>query len=156
MNVENLGHAVRQVLEGPPDEEDEPKPYHILAEQACPTLRAIGRAFARVLSDGKTAEPAEEIPELHRLVLTTELASESSFLADADEEEVHFGAGIVECAAKVVGEFWAKCGLEPLKVLVVGPPASGFGRVAARIGAPLIEPAALVEGTRRETSEFGD
>lgn len=160
MNVENLGLAVKQLLETPPDEENEHPPYYILSEQQCPTLRAIGKAFSRVLSDGKTSELDADIPELHKLILTTELASESTFLADADEEELHCAAGIIDSAAKVVDEFREKYHLEPLKVLVVGPPASGYEevakRISERIGAPFVDPVALVDDAKKETSEFGD
>ena len=160
MNVENLGLAVKQLLETPPDEENEHPPYYILSEQQCPTLRAIGKAFSRVLSDGKTSELDADIPELHKLILTTELASESTFLAEADEEELHCAAGIIDSAAKVVDEFREKYHLEPLKVLVIGPPASGYEEVAKRIsermGTPFVDPVALVDDAKKETSEFGD
>ena len=160
MNVENLGVAVKQLLENPPDEENQHPPYYILSEQQCPTLRAIGKAFSRVLSNGKTSELQEDIPELHKLILTTELASESTFLGEVDEEELHYAAGIIECAAKVVDEFRAKYHLEPLKVLVVGPPASGYDKIAQkisdRIGAPFVDPLALVEDAKKESSEFGE
>jgi adenylate kinase family enzyme len=47
-----------------------------------------------------------------------------------------------------------------MKVLVVGPPASRFellaARVSARIGAPLIDPLHLVADVRSEKSAFGD
>lgn len=161
MHVENLGLVVKQLLEQPPEEGEEAHPpYYILSEPNCPTLRAIGKAFSKVLSDGKTCELTEEIPELHKLILTTELASESTFLADIDQEELHCAEGIVDCAPKVVDEFREKYHLEPLKVLVVGPPASGFievaSRISERIGAPYIDPYQLVEEVKKETSEFGD
>jgi adenylate kinase len=113
-----------------------------------------------VLSDGKVAELAVDIPPLHLFTLTTELAANSNYLEGVDEEELHFASGIIENAAKVVDEFRAKYHLEPMKVLVVGPPSSGYERVAeriaARIGAPLIDPVGLVAEVRKETTAFGD
>ncbi|OHT05283.1 Dpy-30 motif family protein [Tritrichomonas foetus] len=161
MHVENLGLVVKQLLEQPPEDgEDAHPPYYILSEAGCPSLRAIGRAFSKVLSDGKTCELTDPIPELHKLILTTELASESTFLQDVEAEDLHCGEGIIESAAKVVDEFRAKNHLEPLKVLVIGPPASGYTEVAQRIsekiGAPFVDPIQLVEEAKKETSEFGD
>lgn len=161
MHVDNLGLVIKQLLEQPPEEGEEAHPpYYILSEANCPSLRAIGRAFSKVLSDGKTSELTEPIPELHKLILTTELASESTFLAEVDSEELHCAEGIVECAPKVVDEFREKYHLEPLKVLVVGPPACGYTevarRISERIGAPFIDPVALVDEVKKETSEFGD
>lgn len=157
MHVMNLGIAISQILTSPPDPEER-RPYYIIGEENCPSLKAIGKAFSKVLSDGKVKEFNENIPELHKGILTTELAAESTFLGEA--EDIHCQEGIIECAAKVVDEFRAKYHLEPLKVLVIGPPGSGYGEVAHRVsdklGLPFIEPEALVEAAKKETSEFGD
>ena len=161
MHVENLGLVVKQILEQPPEEgEEQHPPYYILSEPNCPSLRAIGKAFSNILSDGKVCELNDPIPELHRLILTTELASESTFLQDVEPDDLHCAEGIVECAPKVVDEFREKYHLEPLKVLVIGPPASGYDKVSRKIseklGTPFIDPLQLVEEARKETSEFGD
>ena len=157
IHVMNLGIAISQLLMSPPDPEER-KPYYILGEENCPSLKAIGRAFSRVLSDGKVREFNEDIPELHKGILTTELAAESTFLTDS--EDLFCQEGIIECAAKVVDEFRAKYHLEPLKVLVIGPPGSGYAEVATKIsdklGLPFIDPAALVDAATKEAGEFGD
>lgn len=157
IHVMNLGFAIAQILQSPPDPEER-KPYYILGEETSPSLRAIGKAFSGVLSDGKVSELVDDIPEFHKAILLTELAAESSFIAE--EEELYCQAGIIESAAKVVDEFREKYHLEPLKVLVVGPPASGYDIVAKEIsmklGMPLIIPGDTVNVFKEENSEFGD
>jgi len=156
LHVKNLGVAMKQLLVHPPEAEEK-KNYYILAEEQSPSLKQIAKAFSKVLSDGKTGPILENISPLHLAVLQTELASESSFFSDA---ELHCPEGIVECAAKVVDEFRFKYHLEPLKVLVLGPPSSGFHEIALKISStlrlPLIEPRSLVSEVRKEVSPFGD
>ncbi|KAH0795075.1 adenylate kinase 7 [Histomonas meleagridis] len=94
-----------------------------------------------------------------KLILTVDLPSESTFLNDVEPDDLFCGDGIISCAAKVVDEFREKYNLTPLKVLVIGPPASGFVKVgqtiADHIGAPLIDTLGIVYDVQKEDSEFG-
>ncbi|EAY10600.1 Dpy-30 motif family protein [Trichomonas vaginalis G3] len=164
IHVMNLGVAISKLLLEPPEEDsDDPKAkllpkYHILGEENCPTFKAIGKAFSKVLANGKVREFNEDIPELHKGILNTELAAESTFLGES--EDIVCQAGIIESAAKVVDEFRSKYGLTPLKVLVIGPPGSGYPevchKISERMKLPFIDPLELVGAATKEQGEFGD
>lgn len=157
IHVMNLGIAVAKLLMEPPEEEER-RPYYILGEEACPTLKSIGKAFSKVLANGKVREFNEDIPELHKGILNTELAAESTFLGEA--EDMYCQAGIIESAAKVVDEFRAKYHLEPLKVLCIGPPGSGYEKLAKTVSEklklPFIDPLEIVGEAIKQPGEFGD
>ena len=154
LHVNNLGIAIRSLFELPEDEE---RRYFILADQVTPSFREIGRAFSKILADGKVCPVDEDLDPAYKALLTTELAAESNFLQD---QELHCQEGIIENAAVVVDEFREKYHLEPIKVLVIGAPASGYEEIAQQVSlameSPLLLPLELVEEVKTETSEFAD
>lgn len=155
MHVANLVFCVTQLFNL---EEEDQRHYFVISEANCPTLKSIAKAFSGILSDGKVIEIQPTINELHYAILTTELAAESNFIQEV--EDLHCAEGIIECAAKVVDEFRAKYHLEPFKVLVIGPPASGFEFVAQKIAdhlaLPFLEPYQILSEVRAQNSEFAD
>ena len=100
-----------------------------------------------------------QIPSLTPLqtaILTTELAAECT---QAIEEFTPDPEDIVGAAAKIVDEFRRKCGIEPIKVLVIGPPGSGYVPLATKISQdlniPLIDPEELCKLAQTDNSQWG-
>lgn len=155
MHVGNLGYCITQLFSL---EEEDKRHYFIISEANCPTLKAIAKAFSSVLSDGKVTEITSAVNEYHYAILTTELPSESNFIGEV--EDLCCAEGILECAAKIVDEFRTKYHLEPFKVLVIGPPASGYEivaqKIASQLALPYLDPNQILSEVRAQNSEFAD
>lgn len=155
IHVSNLALAVSQLFSL---EEEEQKHYYILSESS-PSLKQVGKAFSQILSEGKTREITPlEINEFDFVVLTTDLPSESTFISNNDN--LAYSEGILSKSYEVVDEFRKKYSLENLKILVIGPPFSGYEEVGQRISSeldvPILDVDKLVKEAQVEKGEFGD
>ena len=171
LHVKNLGVAIRQLLlssstaEADPDNKEPPKRYAILCESTCHTFNTISQQITKFLAKSKKPIDISQYPQnlpqipqlfpLQTVVLTTELAAECTQMIEdftPDPED------IINAAAKIVDKFRQKCSIEPLKVLVVGPPGSGYVTIATEIAndlnIPLIDPEVLCKEVQTDNSQW--
>jgi len=171
LHVSNLGIAVKQLLlqsasQEAEESEEPPKQYEILCEPTCHTFNAISNQITKFLAKSKKPIDINAFPQglsqiptlspIQNALLTTELAAEST---QALEEFTPEPEDIIGAAAKIVDEFRRKCSIEPQKILVVGPPGSGFLKIATQISnslnIPLVDPATLCIEAQKDNTQWG-
>jgi len=143
-----------------------PASYVVAVDQAQgQTLKAITQAIATVLGTGEIDRPIKEDVALNRHAdyFQVDLKIQAALVADMGIEWVA-QAGLVRSMPKVVAEYRKERGIEPLKLLVVGPLAGVEGctefalaaALAAEYKVPHITAAALVAEVLAGESELKD
>ncbi|XP_076665201.1 adenylate kinase 7 isoform X2 [Andrena cerasifolii] len=131
LHVRDLSTLVLDVLQNWPS----PR-YLVAAEQELITQSTIVKKISRALSNGKTKNMEQEeaflLPEITQQtydLMTTNLNIDPEYIVDriAWHLDMPFGDSI----GVIVKEYKAARNLHPVRVIVLGPPASGKTRVAS-------------------------
>ncbi len=131
VHVHDLAFAILNVAERHPD-----KHYIIAVDDAMSTLGDIASAVATALGNGKTENVSKAaaltLPGLSQLdhdLLTVDLRLEAATMKDFRIEWAA-QSGLIENMDRVVVEYRRERKLLPLRVAILGPPASGKSSIS--------------------------
>jgi len=160
IHIEDLCSVILKVADG------EGPPYIVAVDQAeGQTLKQVTEAIAKQLGNGQVTQPSKEEIELDADVDYFNLNLKITPVSvDAMGIEWVSQSGFAKNAAKVVAEFRKARGLEPLKLLMLGPLAGIGGSLEGEVAAAIakeykvahLTAAYLIAEATSEQSELSD
>ncbi|KER27480.1 hypothetical protein T265_05508 [Opisthorchis viverrini] len=135
IHVKDLAHIIQMVVEFRPK-----KHYVIAKDESQNTLQQIVKAIARSMTTGKlTNIPVEEaflngdFSQNHLDHLLVNIRMEAGLVGELARFRWHCENGIVENIKQIVREFKLARKLVPIRLCILGPPASGKTTLAKRL-----------------------
>lgn len=151
MHVDDLASCVAELADG-----DATTAYHVVCDEGVPTLRDITSAVSGALGTGSVAELSPEmgllVPGMTQLQLDTLLCN-LRLSPDADATYLRMSwkarSGLVASIDSVVAEYREARKLQPVRIVVLGPPSSGkttlCNNLAAHYGVRRVDAKAVIE-----------